>query len=817
MNAVRAGDKAKVEALIAGGANVNAEDYTGTPLYNAASYSNPEIAELLIAKGADVNAKQTKSNFSYLGWTPLHRSALGGRKDVAALLLSKHANVNARSEDGSTPLHIAASNGQKDLADLLLSKGADVNAKNNNGWSPLFVAKDNDVAFLLIAKGADVHARSNNAETPLHIAALYGHTATADLLIAKGADLNAKDKDGETPLYEAVVEDKQDTVNLLLAKGADVSVRNHDGRTPLYTAGKKELAEDLIAKGADVNARDNDGYTPLFAAAGSGKTDVVALLIAKGADVNATNNEGKTPLFAAAGYFGKKEVAELLIASGANPNARDKYKETPLYSAATDNNKAVAEVLIAKGANVNVRSIQDFTPFDMALIQYHPEIAAMLLAHGADVNAKDAYDRTELHLAVSDGRVDFVKLLLDHGADLHAKDKQNRTPLDGLSNIYDAAKRQQMQTFLLAAVETNAAAANASATAAGSPTAANSLGPLLAEFKGHSDNEIVRAAIINLALKQHPPVPAEAEAAAGRASYIFKNSTSTEDKLRAAKEFIAAIELAPWVANYYFNLCTVLEKTPYAAQALHACKLYLVAAPNAADAGEMKQRIAGLQYAADRDLAQMKLRTAYIQSRGIDDLYRFGGITGTVGGQEIALKLFVDWTASPPRYQVYAGCLAGKEASGEPHDLVTTDKWVPVCTPTIHLHLIIQPEGEGFVSISDNANSSLRATFDDLFKAKQQTMDTAVMFSIDDRFLISYAQGGVDAKHAGYAFYASDCNGAMLKKDPRALPDDFLSLETKRATGFGRFFPEVILNSPNTDVCTREFISKTTYRFGENQ
>jgi hypothetical protein len=596
--------------------------------------------------------------------------------------------------------------------------------------------------------------------------------------------------------------------------------------------------ELLIAKGADVNARDKEDTTPLFLAAAQSvvNTDKLKLLMAGGADVDAriqhsTNSVdlGMTPLMYAVRYPGNIEAVKLLIAKGADVKAKDNYGKTPLYEViswatelhqsdktATAGSKETAELLLAHGADVNAGGM-----LEKASLQGSTDWAEWLINKGANVNGNVQSTHsgyTPLYNAVHTCDAEMVKLLIAKGADANIEVDHNAL-LWGLDNNIltighpcPEADRQTIRANLQVGMAKSMG-----------DKAGNDIPKLLAKFKGHSDDEILRAAIIRVALEQHlaATIPPEAEAAAGRGAYIFKNAKSPDEILSAAKEYLAAIEMAPWVANYYYNLCTVLEKTPYTQQALHACKLYLVAAPDASDAGDMRQRIAGLQYAADRDKAQMQQRTTGIKNRGLDGLYRLGGISEAVSGNDIAMKLVVDWYEAPPKYQIYVGCFVGNnEIMGDTHDLVSTDTWEQMCEPNVNLHLLIKPEGEGFVQLSDASGGGIRTTLDELFKAKQKTMAQWLVSSSSDgqgerHFYVGYKQGGNDNKHAGYAMFECDCNGNLLKQDPRALPDDFLSFEEVKADPYSRFLPEVMDGNPTT--CKNQFFSKTGYHFGESE
>jgi ankyrin repeat protein len=222
-----------------------------------------------------------------LGHTPLHRAASHGDKELVGLLIANGADVNAKDCVGRTPLNLA---GLKDVAEMLIAKGADVNARNKGGWTALHLAARGgsmEWVEFLIFNGADVNAENVRGETPLHFAVANGHKEVAELLIARSADVNAKDTDAWSLLHYAAGSGSTDMTGLLLDKGADVNAKeNKRGQTPLHRAARKghaNIVETLLAKGADTNAKDGRGRTALDLAKDKGRTEVANLLRKHGA------------------------------------------------------------------------------------------------------------------------------------------------------------------------------------------------------------------------------------------------------------------------------------------------------------------------------------------------------------------------------------------------------------------------------------------------------------------------------------------------------------------------------------------------------
>ncbi|MBN8223307.1 MAG: ankyrin repeat domain-containing protein [Xanthomonadales bacterium] len=101
------------KVLLDAKANARAWDANGfTPLHNA----NIEVARLLLARGADIEAREHQ----FLG-TPLLTQAAMGRADMVEFLLDHGANVDAQTNQGGTALSTAQTAGHTDVCDVIIA------------------------------------------------------------------------------------------------------------------------------------------------------------------------------------------------------------------------------------------------------------------------------------------------------------------------------------------------------------------------------------------------------------------------------------------------------------------------------------------------------------------------------------------------------------------------------------------------------------------------------------------------------------------------------------------------------------------------
>lgn len=117
-----------------------------------------------------------------------------------------------------------------------------------------------------------------------------------------------------------------------------------------------------------------------------------------------------------------------------------------------------------------------------------------------------------------------------------------------------------------------------------------------------TDNAL-REKIISFAAKQKPApvIPEEAERRMARGEAAFERAKDPAEYANAIREFQTAANAAPWLATPYFNLGVTEEKAGHPNEALKNFRWYLLAAPNAKDAVDIRKRLFKLEYAAEQD------------------------------------------------------------------------------------------------------------------------------------------------------------------------------------------------------------------------
>jgi ankyrin repeat protein len=107
------------------------------PLGLAIFFRHPDVARLLIERGADVNA--VAGNAQRVA--PVHAAAAACDHATMRLLLERGADPNAHQQSDFTPMHGAASRGDVEMARLLMEHGAERDPKSADGQTPADAAR----------------------------------------------------------------------------------------------------------------------------------------------------------------------------------------------------------------------------------------------------------------------------------------------------------------------------------------------------------------------------------------------------------------------------------------------------------------------------------------------------------------------------------------------------------------------------------------------------------------------------------------------------------------------------------------------------
>jgi len=409
-------DKTLVANLLEEGADPNAKGHGGEPLLRMAW--DPSVRELLIAKGADLDAHGSE------GKTDLMRAAAAGDLERVKADLAHGANLSEKDDQGWTAFRHAAQSRQRKVLEFFLDEHPELATPGEMTIALRSAAMEDDVELMqyLIGKGASI---GGDPDTP----------------------------PGGTLLEQAAWMGKPKAVRFLLDHGAPVDPVDRDGNTPLSRAastGNLPIVQMLLAAGAAPDGKPNAESPPLSAAAATGKVEVVQTLLDHRAHVDVRGEGSQTPLYVAV-RGNHAAVAELLLRAGADVDAETEQQETPLLRAAAERQSDLVRLLLDRGANVDARDARGATPLLLAIGGYGKpesrlETVRILLDHHAALGAHTSDLDTPLVKAVEAQDEALVELLLQRGADPALKLTSGYSK--GVSALEAAASKPAIKALL---------------------------------------------------------------------------------------------------------------------------------------------------------------------------------------------------------------------------------------------------------------------------------------------------------------------------------------------------------------------------------
>jgi ankyrin repeat protein len=437
-----------------------------TALHHAVLSGFEDVVELLLDRGADVNAPSTTAGL------PLCLAVLKDRSHILRLLLDKfRAAVNLADPELGTPFHCVAFTGNMDIAEILLQHGAEPDPVNRvdllkllpygnsasanklaarGPWSeryawtkitPLIIAvfaTSLDLATLLLGLDNDkslstveMDGRERAGFHFLHAAACWGSSEMMALTILHTKDMNMADSFGNTAIMWATVKNKPDSVRQLLRVDASGDTCDSKGTTPLMSAGEYGFGgclKELIGARVSLDlVNEDEKRTALICASSRGHAGCVRQLAKAGASLGHQDFLGETALIRASIYGFDKCVKELIDA-GASLDLCDATGMTALIWASFKRHDGCVRRLVKAGASVDISTKNGNTALLVASTRSgNGECVKQLIEAGASLEHCDKQGYTALMCANMNGNQDCVEQLLRAGASTAAKTKQRES------------------------------------------------------------------------------------------------------------------------------------------------------------------------------------------------------------------------------------------------------------------------------------------------------------------------------------------------------------------------------------------------------
>ncbi|KAJ5247888.1 ankyrin repeat-containing domain protein [Penicillium chermesinum] len=355
-----------------------------------------------------------------------------GHTSIVELLLDKGADIDAEGCGGDTALSVACKDRNEDLVRYLLRRGA---TPHCHCLAAAVLVEAESICEILLAAGASVNEEGKK-DTPLMVAAMHDNCEMCQFLLDFGADINYQTNLSEyeirlngpnDALATAVYYENVQTVKFLLSNGAHIRgsalLFSLTGQDDGPTAKLREICHILIQHGAEMNPDFEGNFKPPLAMAlSNGWLDIARFMISKGALGDPGNSSyllgGNILLEAVSSVDMTRELLSLGVDVNCPIVAVDSWSledvfdacnfTTALQAAAYHGHVDTVKLLLENGADPNIRGGRfGNTLLSLFAGAYHAMVTKII----------DLQRQARRHALIKDNTLQIYELLQERGVD----------------------------------------------------------------------------------------------------------------------------------------------------------------------------------------------------------------------------------------------------------------------------------------------------------------------------------------------------------------------------------------------------------------
>ena len=417
----QAGDEEVVQKLLEKGAKLGlVNDEGNTP--EAIGFRNPNLVNLLLDNGADVNA--VFNNYvkqALVDKIPALSLVIMSNKDdedVIKKFIDKNAQLQFDGIDSFDPLLSCIKSSSPKVFELLLSTGKiDVNKMLK------ISAEADSLSYVSAILNGLLSNKLQNAKQSMQLIKNIAdaneenkkNNVQSDALSPEALEKIEKNKDLLNELNESLKNNSNKMLDLLIKHGYNLELQDESGHTALFYCNMPEQVEKLKSLGANMNHKDNDG-NDLF---------MWSIL----------NNDKELITYFKNEFKDSYEKVFYNVAFLENINyVKQKNVENSLgfLSLGDDyltklNPKPPVEIEKFKVDNINYKDSDGNSPMLVACANNSPFLVSLYYKLGADINAKNNAGETPLMHAIATKNDELVRFLVDNGANVNDKTNFNKS------------------------------------------------------------------------------------------------------------------------------------------------------------------------------------------------------------------------------------------------------------------------------------------------------------------------------------------------------------------------------------------------------